>query len=108
MSPQRAAPASMPGMALTQAIELHCLSAPAHYHTSRRPGMPPNIVVVGSSNSDLTLKLPTIPAPGEAYAGGDVIRALGACRGMVGFARKVGNATVPHCQSGVGRGIQGA
>jgi ribokinase len=37
----------------------------------------PKIVVVGSANTDLVVKVPRIPAPGETLLGGDLIRAAG-------------------------------
>lgn len=37
----------------------------------------PKIVVVGSANTDLTLRLPHLPAPGESVIGTEFIRALG-------------------------------
>ncbi|MBW3623210.1 MAG: ribokinase [Armatimonadetes bacterium] len=37
----------------------------------------PRIVVVGSANTDLIVKVPAIPAPGETVLGGDMARAPG-------------------------------
>lgn len=37
----------------------------------------PRIVVVGSANTDLIVKVPSIPAPGETVLGGDLARAPG-------------------------------
>lgn len=37
----------------------------------------PKIVVVGSANTDLVVKVPSIPAPGETVLGGDLVRASG-------------------------------
>ncbi|RME90901.1 MAG: ribokinase, partial [Verrucomicrobia bacterium] len=39
--------------------------------------MPPRIVVVGSSNTDLILRLPHIPAPGETVLGSEFLTAAG-------------------------------
>ncbi|HEY3280937.1 MAG TPA: ribokinase [Armatimonadota bacterium] len=37
----------------------------------------PKIVVVGSANTDLVVKVPQIPGPGETVLGGDLVRASG-------------------------------
>lgn len=37
----------------------------------------PKIVVVGSANTDLVVKVPNIPAPGETVLGGDLVRVAG-------------------------------
>lgn len=37
----------------------------------------PRIAVIGSSNTDLIVRVPHIPAPGETLLGGDLLRALG-------------------------------
>jgi len=37
----------------------------------------PRIVVLGSANTDLVVRVPRIPAPGETVLGGDLIRAAG-------------------------------
>jgi ribokinase len=39
--------------------------------------MKPDIVVVGSSNTDMILRLPRIPAPGETILGGEYLTAAG-------------------------------
>ncbi len=39
--------------------------------------LPPRIVVVGSSNTDLVVKAPTIPAPGETVLGGTFLTTAG-------------------------------
>ena len=61
--------------------------------------MSPTLVVVGSSNSDLTIQLPAIPAPGEAFPGGDVLRALGGkgANQAVAAARLGGKVTFVTC-----------
>ncbi|MEM8925983.1 MAG: ribokinase [Actinomycetota bacterium] len=38
---------------------------------------PPAVAVVGSANVDLSIQVPTIPAPGETVLGGDVLRGPG-------------------------------
>ena len=37
----------------------------------------PKIVVVGSSNTDMVVKTPHIPAPGETVLGGEFLMAAG-------------------------------
>jgi len=39
-----------------------------------RMALPPRIVVVGSSNTDLVINAPRLPAPGETVAGGPLLR----------------------------------
>ena len=41
------------------------------------PQPQPTVVVVGSSNTDLVVKVRTIPRPGETVLGGDLLRAQG-------------------------------
>ncbi|MGC9036968.1 MAG: ribokinase, partial [Verrucomicrobiia bacterium] len=64
--------------------------------------MKPRIVVVGSSNTDLVVKSPALPGPGETVIGGDLITAAGGkganqavaaarCGGEVWFIAKIGN-----------------
>jgi len=63
--------------------------------------MNPEIVVVGSSNTDMVVKIPSLPAPGETVLGGDFVVAAGgkganqavaAARlgAVVGFVARIG------------------
>ena len=55
----------------------------------------PSIVVVGSSNTDMIIKLDRIPRPGETILGGEFITAAGGkgANQAVGAARAGGNVT---------------
>ena len=67
----------------------------------------PEILVVGSSNTDMIIKLQRIPAPGETLLGGEFLtaaggkganQAVGAARagGAVTFVARVGNDVLGH------------
>jgi len=57
--------------------------------------MKPNILVVGSSNTDMIVKLPRIPRPGETLLGGEFVTAAGGkgANQALGAARAGGNVT---------------
>jgi ribokinase len=56
----------------------------------------PKIVVVGSSNTDMTIRLDHLPVPGETELGGDFVMAAGGkgANQAVGAARAGGNVTL--------------
>lgn len=58
-----------------------------------------NIVVVGSSNTDMVVKVPTLPAPGETVLGGTFFTAAGGkgANQAVAAARAGGTVTLVAC-----------
>lgn len=57
--------------------------------------MKPKILVIGSSNTDMILKVPSIPRPGETILGGEFVTAAGGkgANQAVGAARAGGDVT---------------
>ena len=55
-------------------------------------GPTPHIVVVGSSNTDMIIKMDRIPRPGETIIGGEFFTAAGRQRRKPGRRRGAGRA----------------
>ena len=69
----------------------HSITPPLHFPISSLP----RIVVIGSSNTDMVIKLDSIPRPGETLLGGEFLTAAGGkgANQAVSAARSGGNVT---------------
>ncbi len=67
----------------------------------------PKIVVVGSSNTDMMVKIPHIPTPGETVLGGEFLMAAGGERSQPGRGRGPDRSPSFTAHGGRGRGVFG-
>src|SRR5688500_20111881 len=73
---------------------------------AQRTRTTPRIVVVGSSNTDMVVRVPTLPRPGETVLGGTFFTARGGkgANQAVAAARAGGSVAMIGCLGGVAFG----